>query len=342
MPGKVGRSTYNLSSVILLLLSITPSSTAKSKKPNLNCPPLDFGLCSNPGIYYLSSNPPGQSGYLPLNTDDFQHNLSPDIATIQSYICNTLQSPCNAPPNTVSWCRDAFNLYAGLTGPNAADTWNVALGLGPGGPDQNCPYVNPAYVATTTTTVYVAANPETRTVEVGSDILLTTTITTTETTATTQTRTIITDTGTDVVTEIFVVPPPAGSSTLIITLTLPSPSSPPQNPTGTATQTQTVVQTNTFTTETTRSVDGDRTSTFTSTITGSVSSSTTSTSSSATAAGGGGSGTGNENNGSDGDSGGGSPFDQASDAPALRASVGLLSLSGILASMWTFVLRMWI
>ena len=142
----------------LLLLSIFQRSQAHY------CRHLDLGSCSNPSIKYGWDIDGSQRyGYLPANDDDFPHGWSPDIATIESFICNRLESPCNAPAETVQRCRESFNLYSGLSGDNAIDAWNSALGIterynddhdDDGNDDKHCSSTesDQGYQTTTTTT----------------------------------------------------------------------------------------------------------------------------------------------------------------------------------------------
>jgi hypothetical protein len=44
-------------------------------------------------------------------------------------MCNRLQWVCDASLPAIQACRNAFELYSGLSGQNAADAWNEALGL---------------------------------------------------------------------------------------------------------------------------------------------------------------------------------------------------------------------
>lgn len=111
--------------------------------------PLDFGSCPNPGItwdYDLDGS--GQFGFAPTDPNEFSHGFSSDISSIESFICDRLESICNASPPAVQICRVAFELYSGLAGQNAADSWNEALGLYGGMPSQT-----QAEYGTTTTAV---------------------------------------------------------------------------------------------------------------------------------------------------------------------------------------------
>jgi hypothetical protein len=85
-----------------------------------------YGTCTDPTInYVLNSN--GQYIYTTNNQDDFPFGESPTIQSPAALICNRLESPCNAPPETVAACRATIDEVSGLEGPAAADAWNAAL-----------------------------------------------------------------------------------------------------------------------------------------------------------------------------------------------------------------------
>ncbi|RMD39249.1 hypothetical protein DV735_g5882, partial [Chaetothyriales sp. CBS 134920] len=100
-------------------------------------------------------------GYETDNQDDFPHRWTADVATLESFICSQLQSPCNAPTDTLYACRGALHELGALTGQSAVDAWNNALGLSNNdNDDDDCRatttvYV-PGYATTTTTTVYAS------------------------------------------------------------------------------------------------------------------------------------------------------------------------------------------
>jgi len=92
--------------------------------------PFDFGSCPDPGITYdFDLDGSEQFGFAPTDQTQFPHGFSSDVSTLEIYICNRLQSVCNASETAIQSCRDAFELYSGLSGQNAADSWNEALGL---------------------------------------------------------------------------------------------------------------------------------------------------------------------------------------------------------------------
>lgn len=119
---------------LLLLTSLLSLSTAHStphrRWRSSLAPSLDFGSCPNPGItwdYDLDGS--GQFGFAPTDQDEFPHGFSSDVSTLEVYICNRLESICNASPPAIEACHVAFELYSGLAGQNAADSWNEALSL---------------------------------------------------------------------------------------------------------------------------------------------------------------------------------------------------------------------
>lgn len=89
-----------------------------------------FGSCDNPGIIYgYGSDGLSQYGFKPADQTQFSRGASPDIADVESFICNQLRDTCHASAAAQRTCNDAFNAYSGLAGQNAADVWNIALGL---------------------------------------------------------------------------------------------------------------------------------------------------------------------------------------------------------------------
>ncbi len=293
-----------VSTLSLIFLAISQLSQAH------HCHQLDFGSCSNPSIEYGWDIDGSQRyGYLPSNDNDFPHGWSPDIATIESFICNRLESHCNAPPDTVQRCRETFNLYSGLSGDNAINTWNSALGItewyDEEDKDEHCSSteLHRGYLTTTTTTFFVDQSIRPTTM---LEVTTTTEISTTETTFTlTKTRSYTTKT--------YEIPSP--SSTLTITLTLLSSTTSNQQPISTRsteTETQIQVTVQTKTTDTTTSLASETTGSDTS------------------------------NSNSSPGPGGGSPFDSESAAPTLQALgnegplklVFLLSLLALLIALW--------
>lgn len=275
-----------------------------------HCPPapskpLDFGSCSNPGITFGWNLDNSQRyGYIASNADSFPHGWSPDIATIESFICNRLESPCDAPPDTIRRCRQAFNLYSGLAGDDAVDAWNVALGLAPrhSNHDGECPDQpnDLGYLTTIYTTLFVAS-----TVITSTDVEVTTTTQTLTAFLTSiHPKTYTTDTD-DVSTP---------SSTLIITVVLPS---------TTTTDRDDVAATSTFTSMTFTTTTVDLTTSIVAQTTGITSND-------------------NSDNGDiSGQEGGGSPFDPESGVSPTHPDrfTAALSCLGLMTLALAFMLQ---
>jgi hypothetical protein len=192
-----------------------------------HCPSYSFGTCTNPSIYFGWNISGSRAwGYQPSNGHDFPHGCSPDIATIESFICNRLESPCNAPPDTVNACRNAFNTLSGLSGDNAINAWNAAMGLGGDGSDDGCSYSTASYddyATTTTMTMY--------SVSTGYSLL------------TTITSTTVTSTETDYVTST--ISPSSEGSILTVVTFLPATTKAQQDSTFTQTATYVTLTTTT-------------------------------------------------------------------------------------------------
>ena len=133
MPCKM-RATQTMKLYLLLVSLLSILSSAQSddrwRWRTSRTTSFDFGSCPNPGItwdYDLDGS--GQFGFAPTDQNEFPHGFSSDISTLEIYICNRLESVCNASPPAIRACHNAFELYSGLAGQNAADSWNEALGL---------------------------------------------------------------------------------------------------------------------------------------------------------------------------------------------------------------------
>ena len=105
----------------------TPAATQPTPVPTSGGA---FGSCNNPGIvYWYGLDGTSGNGFAPADETQFPRTASSDIANIESFICHQLVVACNANALGQLLCDNAFNLYSGLNGQNAADVWNVALGL---------------------------------------------------------------------------------------------------------------------------------------------------------------------------------------------------------------------
>ena len=90
----------------------------------------NFGSCGNPGIVYgYGLDGESQYAFEPVDQTQFPRGASPDIASVESFICKRLRDACHATAEAQQACNDAFNAYSGLAGQNAADVWNIALGF---------------------------------------------------------------------------------------------------------------------------------------------------------------------------------------------------------------------
>lgn len=158
------------------------ASTTIYGSPSTSTPPeaqptsvYNFGTCSNPGIVYgYALDGESQYSFEPADQSQFPRGASPDIASVESFICRRLRDKCDASDEAQRACNDAFNAYSGLAGQNAADVWNIALGL----PVTTLP------VTTTTVTVFWTAAASTSTSITVNSPTATATATVTATTTT--------------------------------------------------------------------------------------------------------------------------------------------------------------
>ena len=154
--------------------SIPPEAQATSNPTSTSTASIyNFGTCSNPAIVYgYDLDGELQYSFEPADQSQFPCGASPDIASVESFICRHLRDKCHANDEALQACKDAFNAYSGLAGQNAADVWNIALGL----PVTTLP------VTTTTVTVLWTTAASTSTATSITTGLSTTTATTTTTT----------------------------------------------------------------------------------------------------------------------------------------------------------------
>jgi hypothetical protein len=170
----------NGSTVIVAFPVTIEASTTIYGSPSTSTPPeaqatsiYNFGTCSNPAIVYgYALDGESQYSFEPADQSQFPRGASPDIASIESFICRRLRDKCDASDEAQRACNDAFNAYSGLAGQNAADVWNIALGL----PVTTLP------VTTTTVTVLWTAAASTSTSTSITDLPTATATTTTTTT----------------------------------------------------------------------------------------------------------------------------------------------------------------
>jgi hypothetical protein len=143
--------------IVAFPVTIEPSTTIYGS-PSTSTPDVEatsspnsgynFGSCTNPGIVYgYGLDGLSQYAFEPADQKQFPHGPSPDIASVESFICERLQDTCHATAEAQKACNEAFDAYSGLAGQNAADVWNIALGL---------PSARQALTTTTTTVTWTA------------------------------------------------------------------------------------------------------------------------------------------------------------------------------------------
>ncbi|KAL2857224.1 hypothetical protein BJY01DRAFT_242299 [Aspergillus pseudoustus] len=123
-------STSTTTSISTITITTETCSTTSgiSPDPTPDPEPGVYGTCTDPTINYVpSADVPGAYIYTTNNQKDFPFNESPTIQSPAALICNRLESPCNAPAETVALCRETIDAVAGLEGQAAADAWNAAL-----------------------------------------------------------------------------------------------------------------------------------------------------------------------------------------------------------------------
>jgi hypothetical protein len=68
---------------------------------------------------------------VPSNTDHFPLDASPDIASLESDICDRLEEEeCDASSRAIEACHKARWMFSGYAGQEAADAWNRAMAVG--------------------------------------------------------------------------------------------------------------------------------------------------------------------------------------------------------------------
>lgn len=91
---------------------------------------LDFGDCANPAIEFAPQADRGNAdAFAAVDQDDFNHGSANNINVISGFICSQLASSCNAAQDAVDACDDAEAAADGLSGQDAADAFNDALGV---------------------------------------------------------------------------------------------------------------------------------------------------------------------------------------------------------------------
>jgi hypothetical protein len=145
--------------IVAFPVTIEPSTTIYGS-PSTSTPEVEatsgptsgynFGSCSNPGIVYgYGLDGESQYAFEPADQNQFPRGASPDIASVESFICKHLRDKCHATAEAQNACDDAFIAYSGLAGQNAADVWNIALGL---------PATTQVFTTTTLTVTWTASS----------------------------------------------------------------------------------------------------------------------------------------------------------------------------------------
>ncbi|KAH0537444.1 hypothetical protein FGG08_005752 [Glutinoglossum americanum] len=88
---------------------------------------LDFGQCPDIELSFDLAN----AVFKPANNILFPVPSSPNISPVTDAMCSILSSDCQASSAAIAACRAAQASTSGLTGQDAADAWNEALGVSP-------------------------------------------------------------------------------------------------------------------------------------------------------------------------------------------------------------------
>ncbi|EFX05123.1 hypothetical protein CMQ_5385 [Grosmannia clavigera kw1407] len=125
----------------------TACSAANSASAKMLRRASDFGTCSTPTILFKSGlDGRTTDAFIASDQTDFNHGSALNIAVIAGFICQRLQSSCNAAANVVSSCTSASAAAVATTqNQAAADVFNSMIGAGS------------AAAATTTAAVVAAA-----------------------------------------------------------------------------------------------------------------------------------------------------------------------------------------
>ncbi|KAJ4375018.1 hypothetical protein N0V83_002097 [Neocucurbitaria cava] len=88
-----------------------------------------FGAC-NPAINFgIPSDGRQQDAFEPADLATFNHGSALNIAVISNFICSQLSSKCSISADAANLCDTAAAAATGLSGQQAADAFNSALGL---------------------------------------------------------------------------------------------------------------------------------------------------------------------------------------------------------------------
>lgn len=93
---------------------------------------LDLGSCSDANIVFGEGiDGRNTAAFIAANQQDFDHGSALNIAVVAGFICQRLDSPCNAPSDTQASCAQASTAAVAATqDQTAADTWNAIMGDG--------------------------------------------------------------------------------------------------------------------------------------------------------------------------------------------------------------------
>ncbi|KAJ4387799.1 hypothetical protein N0V93_008401 [Gnomoniopsis smithogilvyi] len=96
---------------------------------------LDLGSCSDASIVFGDGiDGRNTAAFVPANQQDFNHGSALNIGVVAGFICQRLDSPCNAPSDTQASCAQASAAAVAVTQDQAAaDAWNAIMGNGAGG-----------------------------------------------------------------------------------------------------------------------------------------------------------------------------------------------------------------
>ncbi|KAJ4422090.1 hypothetical protein N0V82_003282 [Gnomoniopsis sp. IMI 355080] len=95
---------------------------------------LDLGSCSDASIVFGEGiDGRNTAAFVPANQQDFDHGSALNIGVVAGFICQRLDSPCNAPADTQASCAQASAAAVAVTqDQGAADAWNAIMGNGGG------------------------------------------------------------------------------------------------------------------------------------------------------------------------------------------------------------------
>lgn len=102
---------------------------------------LDLGSCSDASIVFGEGiDGRNTAAFVPANKQDFDHGSALNIGVVAGFICQRLDSPCNAPSDTQASCTQASAAAVAVTQDQAAaDAWNAIMGDGVGGSNVAAP-----------------------------------------------------------------------------------------------------------------------------------------------------------------------------------------------------------